>query len=132
GVGVEVAGEHRPQRLLELVGADQRPTLAFELGEGGFLCGGEGFGVLQQRPPGTLVGFGDLLVRQRPGGLPRLAAHVVEGVGGEFHDMERILCGVTDYAAWWCPARGGGRGWPVEDSIIRRQRQSPVRKASRG
>jgi hypothetical protein len=49
GGGVEVAGEHRAQGFLELVGPPQDPAGAFDLGQCLGLVACEGVGVLQQR-----------------------------------------------------------------------------------
>jgi hypothetical protein len=50
--------------------------------------------VLPQRPPGVLERLGRLgaPALAAAGGVPRLAAHLVESLGGPRHDMERIRC----------------------------------------
>jgi hypothetical protein len=69
GGGVQVAGEHRAQRFLELVGPPECSTGSFDLTEGASLVGVEVAGVFQQDPAGPFVGLRDGLVRQVPGGL---------------------------------------------------------------
>ncbi len=62
-VGVQVTGEHGPQRFFEVVAADDLPALSAQGGQGDCLGVGQVGLVLQQRPPGALVHGGQVLVR---------------------------------------------------------------------
>jgi hypothetical protein len=86
-VAGEVAGEDGPELFCHLVGPPDTTAVAADLVELGGLAVGEVFGVLQQRPAGTLEVFGP---SGRPQLVPELAAHVVESVVDELDQVERI------------------------------------------
>lgn len=82
--------EDQPQLLFEQVGAVQAVVDAGDPGELGTLAAGQVFRVLPQRVPGTVEVAGQGRVASRAGGVPHLAADLVERVGGPPDDMERV------------------------------------------
>jgi hypothetical protein len=107
GVGVEVAGEHRAQGLLELVGAPENSAGSLHLPQCLGLCLGEITQVFQQCPAGALEGLGDALIGHLASGLSDLAAQRLERVGSQLDDMEGIE---ADHRAQRAFAHGLGVG----------------------
>ena len=78
------------QLLFEQVGAEERPVGLLDPRELGLLAGGEVLGVLPEREAGVLE-----LARERGQAfaarlVPDLAADLVERLGRELHDVERV------------------------------------------
>src|SRR6266511_3053575 len=87
--GCEVAGEDRPQGLLEPIGAPGRTAVAAQLAQGGGLGVGQTLGALEQHPAGAFELLG--LVRVHSAQLvPDLSADLVERVAGGGDDVERV------------------------------------------
>jgi hypothetical protein len=82
--------EHQPQLLLQQVGAVQRPVHLGDPRELAALAAGQVLGVLPQREPGVLEFLGDRGLPGAAGGVPGLAADLVQRVGGPLHDVEGV------------------------------------------
>jgi hypothetical protein len=82
--------EHQPQFLLEQIGPVQSAVNVGDAGEGAALADGEVFWVLPQREPGTLELSGQCRLAAAAGGVPGLAADLVQRVGGPADDVEGV------------------------------------------
>lgn len=97
---VQVAGECGAQRLLEAVRPPERAALTTQLAQGGGLLVGEVGGVLQQALAGALELAGRVGIDPTHL-LPCPAADDVQGLGGQGHDVERVIA-ITACGA--CPS----------------------------
>jgi len=88
----------------------------------GLLRLGQVLGVAPQRPAGLLQRLGLLrgLAFAAAGGVPRIAAHLIEGLGGPGHHVERVRAAHRVRAAL-----GDHRGDPVR-AVGRHVRNPPA------
>src|SRR6266508_2282653 len=86
-VGSEVAGEDRPQALLEPIGAPGRAAVAAQRAQGGGLGVGQSLGSLEQHPACPLELLGLVGVHSAKL-VPDLPADLIERVGGQRDDVD--------------------------------------------
>jgi len=82
--------EYIAQLLLQQVGTEERLVGALDLNQGRLLALGEVLGVVPECPAGTLESVSQARLASLAGGIPDLAADLVEGVAGPTHHVKWV------------------------------------------